>query len=71
MNAKTAVRIHAYLGRILLTIAALALFQAWAAQLLGRPILGQTQEHLFNDATVLALLGIGAFLDGLYHAKRL
>jgi DDE family transposase len=69
MNRNATTRIHVYLGRILLTIAALALVEAWAAQVLNRPIFGETQEHLFNDAKVLALLAIGTFLDGIYHAK--
>lgn len=29
-----------------------------------------TQQHLFSDATVLALLGIGMFLDALWHARK-
>jgi len=28
-----------------------------------------SQQHLFNDAMVLALLGLGMFLDALWHAR--
>lgn len=60
-----------YLGRVLLTLAFFALLGAWFTQLTGGTLLGMTQQHLFNDAIVLALLGIGSFLDALWHARDL
>ncbi|MGH9966785.1 MAG: hypothetical protein ACREBG_02975 [Pyrinomonadaceae bacterium] len=59
------------IGRIFLTLAFFALVGAWNTQLTGSPLVGITQQHLFSDATVLALLGIGMFLDALWHARRL
>ena len=69
MNAPTAARIAVYLGRVLFTLALLALVGAWITQLKGAPLFGMSQQHLFSDATVLALLGIGMFLDALWHAR--
>jgi len=69
MNVSGNARLHVYIGRCLLTLALLALLGAWATQLLGDPVQGMSQQHLFSDATVLALLGIGSFLDALYHAN--
>ena len=69
MNAPTAARIAVYIGRILFALALLALLGAWLTQLTGAPLLGMSQQHLFSDATVLALLGIGMFLDALWHAR--
>lgn len=73
MNAPTKVgaRYAVYIGRIFLTLALLALVGAWITQLTGAPLVGMNQQHLFNDATVLALLGIGMFLDALWHARKL
>lgn len=71
MNGSGKARLHVYIGRFLLTLAFLALLGAWATQLLGEPVLGMSQQHLFSDATVLSLLGIASFLDALYHAKGL
>ncbi len=59
-----------YLGRILFTLAFLALLGAWLTQAMGGTLLGMSQQHLFNDAIVLSLLGIGSFLDALWHARR-
>ena len=69
MNAPTAARIAVYIGRVLFTLALFALVGAWVTQLTGAPLLGMSQQHLFSDATVLALLGIGMFLDALWHAR--
>lgn len=60
-----------YIGRIFLTLALLALVGAWITQLTGAPLVGMNQQHLSNDATVFALLGIGMFLDALWHARKL
>lgn len=62
-------RITVYIGRILLFLSLLALLAAWITQLTGGPLLGMSQQHLFSDATVLALLGIGMFLDAFWHAR--
>jgi len=70
MNRTRAARIAVYLGRVFFTLALLALLGAWVTQLTGLPLFGLSQQHLFNDATVLALLGIGGFLDGLWHARN-
>ena len=71
MNSSTSMgaRVAVYIGRSFLGLALFALLGAWITQLTGGPILGMSQEHLFNDAMVLALLGIGMFLDGLWHAR--
>jgi hypothetical protein len=71
VTASSAARWAVYLGRIFLTLAFLALLGAWLTQLTGAPLLGMSQQHLFNDATVLALLGLGMFLDALWHARNL
>ncbi len=70
MSATTAARIAVNIGRILLGLALIALLAAWFTQLTGGKVLGMSQQHLFNDATVLALLGIGMFLDALWHARN-
>lgn len=70
MNPITAARLAVYVGRIFFTLALLALVGAWITQLTDGRILGMTQQHLFSDAIVLALLGIGSFLDAFWHARR-
>ena len=69
-TSKQATPIFVTIGRILLTLAFLALLGAWLTQLTGGPILSFTQQHLFNDAIALALLGIGCFLDAFWHARN-
>lgn len=64
-------RFSVYAGRLLLTLALVALVGAWTTQLTGGTTFGMSQQHLFSDATVLALLGIGSFLDALWHARNL
>ena len=71
MNPITAARVAVYIGRILFTFALLALLGAWITQLTGGPLFGMSQQHLFSDATVLALLGIGMFLDALWHGRNI
>ena len=56
-------------GRISLMLAVLSLVGAWITQMLGGNFLGMSQVHLFSDATVLALLGIGFLIDGMIHNK--
>ena len=58
------------LGRMLLTLAFLALLGAWLSQLNGGAFLELSQQHLFSDAMALALLGIGCFLDAFWHARN-
>lgn len=70
MSTTSGARITVYIGRVLLTLAFLALLGAWVTQLTGGTLFGMGQQHLFNDATVLALLGIGMFLDALWHARN-
>ena len=70
MNVTTGVRFFVNAGRLLLLLALLALFGAWITQLTGATLLGMTQQHLFNDAMALALLGIGMFLDALWHERH-
>jgi hypothetical protein len=48
-----------------------ALLGAWITQLTQRPLFGMSQEHLFNDAIVLVLVGIASLLDSLVHSKGL
>ena len=50
-----------YLGRMFFALAFLALLGAWFSQPTGGTVLGMTQQHLFNDAIVLPLFGIGMF----------
>lgn len=59
-----------YLGRLFIALAFFALLGAWITQLTGGTLLGMGQQHLFNDATVLALLGIALFLDAFWHARK-
>lgn len=58
------------IGRVLPTFSFFALLGAWTAQLTGGSILGFAQQHLFNDAIALALLGIGCLLDAFWHARN-
>lgn len=53
-----------YLARGLFFLAFLALLGAWLTELTGGSLLGLSQQHLFYDAIVLSLFGIGMYLDG-------
>ncbi len=66
----TGARWAVYIGRVFLTLAFLALLGAWITQVTGGTLFGMSQQHLFNDAMTLALLGIGMFLDALWHARN-
>lgn len=70
MSTSRGARIAVSIGRTLFTLAVLALLGAWITQLKGTPLFGMSQQHLFNDSMVLALLGIGMFLDALWHARE-
>jgi hypothetical protein len=67
MNAGS--RFMIILARSLIGLSFLALLGAWGTQATGNAISGFSQEHLFNDATVLALLGIACFIDAFWHTK--
>lgn len=71
MDQTTVARPAVYIGRGFIALGTLALLGAWITQLTGRPLLGMSQEHLFNDAIALSLLGIGFFVDAFWHARRL
>ena len=64
-------RAAAGVGRFFGVLAVLALLGAWTTQLTGGTILGMTQQHFFDDATVLALFCIAGLLDSLVHAKAM
>ena len=59
------------LGRLCGLLAFLSLVGAWVTQLTGGTLFGMSQQHLFNDAIVLALFSIAGLLDGLLHSKGL
>ena len=69
MEPRRRANLSAIGGRVFLALALLAAMGAWLTQVTGSPLLGMTQQHLFSDSTVLALFGIGWFLDALFHAK--
>ena len=69
--SNTAARWAVYVARLFLTLAFIALVGAWITPLTGGRLFGFSQQHLYNDAIVLALLGIGMFLDALWHARNL
>lgn len=48
-------KVAIYVGRLCGVLALLALIGAWITQLTGKPFAGMSQQHLFNDATVLSL----------------
>jgi len=56
-------------ARVLWVAALLALFGAWLASLRGAPLLGLSEQHLFADAGVLALLSLGMFADAWWHTR--
>jgi len=65
LNAK----VLAILGRVLLSVGFLALLGAWYTQITGSSLFGMSQTHLFGDATVLSLLGIGSLLSAQLHSQ--
>lgn len=58
------------LGRLALVVSCLSLVGAWITQLSGTSFFGMSQQHLFSDATVLALIGIAGLIDGIIHKKE-
>ncbi len=71
MNNVRAASLVIAAGRVFGALAFLALLGAWITQLTARPLFGMSQQHLFNDAIVLALFSISMLLDGLLHSKNL
>ena len=67
MSAQTA----ASLGRLALGLGSLSLLGAWLTQFTSQPFLGMSQTHLFSDATVLSLLGIGMLIDAKLHSQKI
>ena len=57
-----------YVGRLFFALAFLALLGAWLTQLTGGTLMGMSQQHLFNDAIALSLLGVGMMIDALWHS---
>lgn len=70
-TSNQATPLFVYVGRLLLTLAFFALLGAWLTQVTGGAIVGFTQQHLFNDAIALSLLGIGSFLDAFWHSRNI
>ena len=62
-------KLWANLGRVGLTLGLLSLIGAWIAGQTGT-LFGFTQAHLFNDAIVFSLLGIGSLIDAQLHSKK-
>lgn len=58
------------LGRLAILLSLVALIAAWVAQLTNGELIGLSQQHLFNDAIVLALLGIAFLLDAVIHRQE-
>jgi len=67
MTPRTAV----WIGRAFGFFALLALVGAGITQVTGGTLLTMTQEHLFAEAQVLALLCIAGLVDGLVHLNGL
>lgn len=63
-------KLWATLGRISLTLGVLSLIGAWIAGQTGS-LFGMSQTHLFNDAIVFSLLGIGTLIDAQLHSKKI
>lgn len=59
------------LGRALLVFAFIALLGAWLTEVTGGSIAGMSQQHLFNDAIALGILGIACLIDSHLHAEGL
>ena len=64
-------RLSVIVARILLTLALLSLIGAWLTTWTSGTVFGMSQQHLFNDTFALALLGVGSFLDALWHSRNI
>ena len=58
------------LGRFAIFLSLAALIAAWISQLTNGELIGLSQEHLFNDSIVLALLGIAFLFDAVIHRQE-
>jgi Mg2+ and Co2+ transporter CorA len=59
------------IGRLFSILSLIAFMLTWITSFTGGNILGRTEEHLFFDAIILALLSIICLLDGFLHSKDL
>lgn len=66
-NSKLFIKI----GRLLSVLSLIAFMLTWVTGYTGHNILGRSEEHLFSDAIILALLSIICLLDGYLHSKDL
>ena len=60
----------ATIGRTSLALGAASLVGAWIATQTGS-LFGLGQTHLFSDATVFSLLGIGLLVDAHLHSRKI
>jgi len=59
------------LGRVFSVFSLIAFILTWITGFTGGNVLGRTEEHLFFDAIILALLSIICLIDGYLHSKNL
>ncbi|MBY0512217.1 MAG: hypothetical protein K2P94_18945 [Rhodospirillaceae bacterium] len=64
-------RVMVALGRVSVFLALIALVSAWVTEFTGGTFVGLSQQHLFNDAIALSLVGVAFFLDAYWHAKSI
>lgn len=69
MEHQSAARKAVYAARIAVLLAVAALFGAWISQVRGGTLLGMSQQHLFNDAIALGVVGIALFADAYWHGR--
>lgn len=58
------------LARVILAAAILALAGAWVTEIIDAPLFGLSQQHLFSDATALALIAIAFFVEAIIHTAE-
>ena len=59
------------LGRVLSVFSLIAFVLTWITAFTGGNVLGRSEEHLFFDAIILALLSIICLIDGYLHSKKM
>ena len=69
MEYHTVARKMVYTARIATLLAVLALVGAWITQVRDGTLLGMSQQHLFNDAIALGVIGIALFADAYWHGR--
>ena len=69
MNHTGAARKTVYFARLLILLAIVALIGAWISQLRNGSLLGMSQQHLFNDAMALGILGVAFLTDAWWHER--